>query len=103
VRAGKSALPQPLPLILGSDLSGVVEMVFDHGRVNGTKRVLVQGAAGNVGGYAVQLAKRAGAKNQRYCVRPRPGLRPDPARRSVNEDARYTALLTRREKKSAAF
>lgn len=27
VRAGKSALPQPLPLILGSDLSGVVEGV----------------------------------------------------------------------------
>ena len=27
VRAGKSALPQPLPLILGSDLSGVVEDV----------------------------------------------------------------------------
>lgn len=27
MRAGKSALPQPLPLILGSDLSGVVEDV----------------------------------------------------------------------------
>jgi len=27
VRAGKSVLPQPLPLILGSDLSGVVEAV----------------------------------------------------------------------------
>jgi NADPH:quinone reductase-like Zn-dependent oxidoreductase len=27
VRAGKSALPQPLPLILGSDLSGLVEDV----------------------------------------------------------------------------
>jgi NADPH:quinone reductase-like Zn-dependent oxidoreductase len=124
VRAGKSALPQPLPLILGSDLSGVVEaagpgvagfhpgddiygvtnsrftgayaeysvaeaamippkprrlsyveassvpvvastawqMVFDHGQVEGTKRVLVHGAAGNVGAYAVQLAKRAGAE-----------------------------------------
>lgn len=124
VRAGKSALPQPLPLTLGSDLAGVVEdvgpgvsgfhpgdeifgvtnsqftgayaehavadaamiaakprrlsyveaasvpvvastawmMVFDHGQVNGTKRVLVQGAAGNVGAYAVQLAKRTGAE-----------------------------------------
>jgi NADPH:quinone reductase-like Zn-dependent oxidoreductase len=123
VRAGKSALPQPLPLVLGSDLSGIVEdvgpggstfhagdavfgvtnaqftgayaeyaiadaamiarkprrlsdveaasvpvvastawqMVFDHGHVDGTKRVLVHGAAGNVGAYAVQLAKRAGA------------------------------------------
>ena len=124
VRAGKSALTQPLPLILGSDLSGVIEdvgpgvrnfhpgdeifgvtnsqftgayaqyavadaamiarkpkrlnhveassvpvvastawqMVFDHGQVDGTKQVLVHGAAGNVGAYAVQLAKRAGAE-----------------------------------------
>jgi len=124
VRAGKSALPQPLPLILGSDLSGVVEdvgpgvsgvhpgddvfgvtnsqftgayaeyavadvamiarkprrlsyveaasvpvvastawqMVFEHGQVDGAKRVLVHGAAGNVGAYAVQLAQRAGAE-----------------------------------------
>jgi NADPH:quinone reductase-like Zn-dependent oxidoreductase len=124
VRTGKSALPQPLPLILGSDLSGIVEdvgagvtnfgpgdeifgvtnsqftgayaefavaeaamiahkpkrlsyveaasvpvvastawqMVFDHGQVDDTKRVLVTGAAGNVGAYAVQLAKRAGAE-----------------------------------------
>ena len=28
VRAGKSALPQPLPLILGSDLSGAVEAAY---------------------------------------------------------------------------
>jgi NADPH:quinone reductase-like Zn-dependent oxidoreductase len=123
VRAGKSVLPQPLPLVLGSDLSGIVQevgpgvsdfqpndevfgvtnsqftgayaeyavaeaakiarkpvrlshveaaavpvvastawqMVFDHGQVDGTKRVLVHGAAGNVGAYAVQLAKQAGA------------------------------------------
>jgi NADPH:quinone reductase-like Zn-dependent oxidoreductase len=27
VRAGKIALPQPLPLILGSDLSGVIEEI----------------------------------------------------------------------------
>ncbi len=124
VREGKSAIPQPLPLVLGSDLSGVVEetgpgvsgfhpgddvfgvtnarftgayadyavaeaamlarkpgrlnfveaasvpvvastawqMVFDHGKVDGTRRVLVHGPAGNVGAYAVQLAKRAGAE-----------------------------------------
>jgi NADPH:quinone reductase-like Zn-dependent oxidoreductase len=37
------------------------QIVFDHGHVDGTKRVLVHGAAGNVGAYAVQLAKRAGA------------------------------------------
>ena len=124
VRSGKSALSQPLPLILGSDLSGVIEevgpgssefqvgddifgvtnamftgayseyavaeaamiarkpkrlsfveaaavpvvastawqMIFDHGKVDSTKRVLVHGAAGNVGAYAVQLAKWVGAE-----------------------------------------
>ena len=123
VREGKSSLRQPLPLTLGSDLSGIVEavgagvadfrpgdaafgvtnslftgayaeyavadagmiapkpprlndreaasvpvvaitayqMLFDYGVVDSTKRVLVQGAAGNVGAYAVQLAKHAGA------------------------------------------
>jgi NADPH:quinone reductase-like Zn-dependent oxidoreductase len=38
------------------------QMVFDHGHLDGTKHVLVHGAAGNVGAYAVQLAKRAGAE-----------------------------------------
>jgi len=123
IRSGKSVLPQPLPLILGSDLSGEVEsvgvgveklkvgdevfgvtnerftgayaeyavakaemlapkpkrlnhthaasipvvavtawqMVFDLAQVSSGQAVLVHGGAGNVGGYAVQLAKRAGA------------------------------------------
>ncbi len=123
IRAGKSVLPQPLPLTLGSDLSGTVvalgdgvtdlaigdpvfgvtnkrftnayaelaiasaamiakrpagvehalaasapvvsvtalPMVFDHAKVVAGQRVLVQGAGGNVGAYAVQLAKHAGA------------------------------------------
>jgi NADPH:quinone reductase-like Zn-dependent oxidoreductase len=34
------------------------QMVFEHGAVDATKRVLVHGAAGNVGAYVVQLAKR---------------------------------------------
>ncbi len=121
IRAGRSVLPQPLPLTLGSDVSGLVElvgpgvtqfktgdavfgatnaqftggyaefavasatklakmpkrigfieaasvpvvactawqMVFEYGAVDATKRVLVHGAAGNVGAYAVQMAKRA--------------------------------------------
>jgi NADPH:quinone reductase-like Zn-dependent oxidoreductase len=42
VRTGRSDLNQPLPLILGSELSGIVE------------------AVGNVGAYAVQLASHAG-------------------------------------------
>ncbi|MEP6917815.1 MAG: NADP-dependent oxidoreductase [Acidobacteriota bacterium] len=121
VRTGQSALHHPLPVIPGSDLSGVIagvgpgvcglnegeavfgvtngqftgayaeyaiasaqmitqkperlgfieaasvpvvactawQMVFEHGRTDATKRVLIHGAAGGVGAYAVQLAKRA--------------------------------------------
>jgi NADPH:quinone reductase-like Zn-dependent oxidoreductase len=136
IRAGKSALPQPLPLTLGSDLSGTVAAVgsgisdfavgdqvfgvtntqflgayaeyaaasaamlakkphllsyaeaasvpvvavtawqglFDHARLEAGQTVVVHGAAGNVGAYAVQLARRArlrsiataGAKDVEY-------------------------------------
>jgi NADPH:quinone reductase-like Zn-dependent oxidoreductase len=124
IRAGASALPQPLPLVPGSDIAGDIEavgagvssyrrgdavfgvtndwftggyaeyavaeaamiapkperlgyveaaalpvvastarqMVFDHGGVTAGKRVLVHGAAGNVGAFAVQFAKGAGAE-----------------------------------------
>src|SRR2546422_2649984 len=123
IRSGKSALPQPLPLVLGSDLSGVIDsigpgvepfkvgdevfgvtnehftgayaeyalakaamiapkpkslnhthaasvpvvavtawqMVFDFARLSSGQSVLIQGGAGNVGGYAVQFARLAGA------------------------------------------
>jgi NADPH:quinone reductase-like Zn-dependent oxidoreductase len=123
IRAGKSVLPQPLPLTLGSDLSGTVvavgngvrdlavgdpvfgvtnkrftnayaelalasvamiarkpagiehalaasapvvsvtalQMLFDHAKVVAGQRVLVHGAGGNVGAYAVQLATQGGA------------------------------------------
>ncbi|MGE5818828.1 MAG: NADP-dependent oxidoreductase [Deltaproteobacteria bacterium] len=122
-RSGKSALPQPLPLTLGSDFSGVIDsigpgveqlkagdevfgvtnecltgayaeyalakastiapkpqslnhthaasvpvvavtawqMVYELGHVSRGQFVLVHGGAGNVGAFAVQLAKRAGA------------------------------------------
>ncbi|HEX2327264.1 MAG TPA: NADP-dependent oxidoreductase [Candidatus Angelobacter sp.] len=122
IREGKSVLPQPLPLTLGSDLSGVIEavgpavsgfqvgdevygvtnkqftgayaeyalaaagmiarkpgnlsfvqaasapvvavtawqMLFDYARLTAGQVVLVHGAAGNVGGYAVQLANSSG-------------------------------------------
>jgi NADPH:quinone reductase-like Zn-dependent oxidoreductase len=121
IRAGNSALPQPLPLTLGSDLSGTVAAVgsgvselavgdqvfgvtntqfvgayaeyavasagmlakkpdslsyaeaasvpvvavtawqglFDHARLEAGQTVVIHGAAGNVGAYAVQLARRA--------------------------------------------
>lgn len=37
------------------------QMVFDHGQVQAGQRVLVNGAGGGIGGFAVQLAKHAGA------------------------------------------
>jgi NADPH:quinone reductase-like Zn-dependent oxidoreductase len=123
IRAGRSALPQPLPLTLGADLAGTVEatdsrdcpfsagdevfgvtnprfigayaqyavastqmlahkprsrdflesaavpvvavtarqMLFRYAKVSSGDRVLVHGAAGNVGAYAVQFAHAAGA------------------------------------------
>ncbi|MBO9499035.1 MAG: NADP-dependent oxidoreductase [Novosphingobium sp.] len=122
IRSGNSVLPQPLPLTLGSDLSGEVaalgegvtgfavgepvygvtnarftgayaefaiasaamiarkpaalshveaasapvvavtaeQALFDHAGLKAGQRVLIHGAAGNVGRYAVQLARRAG-------------------------------------------
>jgi NADPH:quinone reductase-like Zn-dependent oxidoreductase len=122
IRAGKSVLPQPLPLTLGSDLSGEIIAVgpgvaglrtgdqvygvtnprfvgayaeyavasaamvsrkpnslthieaasvpviavtawqglFDQAQLKAGHTVLIHGAAGNVGVYAVQLARRAG-------------------------------------------
>jgi NADPH:quinone reductase-like Zn-dependent oxidoreductase len=121
-RAGKIAVNSPLPLILGSDLSGVIEevgpsvsgfkagddvygatnpdfvgayteyalasaammarkpqglshieaasvpvvavtawqMLFDYARAQPGQSVLIHGAGGNVGAYAVQLASQAG-------------------------------------------
>ena len=122
IRAGKSALPQPLPLTLGSDLAGVVEAIgsdvssfaigeavfgvtnaqftgayaeyaiaspnmiarkppnigdieaaslpvvavtawqalFDQAQLKKGQSVLIHGAAGNVGSFAVQLGREAG-------------------------------------------
>ncbi len=124
IRAGKSALPQPLPLSLGSDLSGKIvtvgpgiselrvgdevygvtnpqfigayaeyalasagmvsnkptslthvqaasvpviavtawQALFDHAQLEAGQTVVIHGAAGNVGSYAVQLARRAGVQ-----------------------------------------
>jgi NADPH:quinone reductase-like Zn-dependent oxidoreductase len=124
IRAGKSALPQPLPLTLGSDLSGEIvalgpevselrvgdqvygvtnpqfvgayaeyalasagmvsskpaslnyveaasipviavtawQALFDQAQLKAGQTVLIHGAAGNVGSYAVQLARRAGVQ-----------------------------------------
>jgi NADPH:quinone reductase-like Zn-dependent oxidoreductase len=123
IRSGHSALPQPLPLTLGSDLSGIVvaigdgvgdfavgeavygvtnvrftgayaeyavasaemmagkpeslsdaeaasvpviavtawQALFEQARVGQGQTVLIHGAAGNVGAYAVQFARQSGA------------------------------------------
>jgi NADPH:quinone reductase-like Zn-dependent oxidoreductase len=124
IRAGRSALPQPLPLTLGSDLSGDIQAagsdvgdlrvgeqvygvtnprfigayaeyalasaamiarkptslthveaasvpviavtawqgLFDQARLQAGQTVVIHGAAGNVGAYAVQFASRAGIR-----------------------------------------
>jgi len=124
IRSGNSALPQPLPLTLGSDLSGEIQAVgadvsgfqagdqvygvtnprfigayaeyaiasaamiarkpaaiddvaaasvpviaatawqglFDQAQLKAGQTVLIHGAAGNVGAYAVQFAHRAGLR-----------------------------------------
>lgn len=124
IRAGKSALPQPLPLTPGSDLSGRIvavgpgvtqlkvgddvygvtnsrftgayaeyavasasmiapkpvsitymeassvpviavtaqQALFDHAQLKAGQTVVIHGAAGNVGAYAVQLARRANVR-----------------------------------------
>jgi NADPH:quinone reductase-like Zn-dependent oxidoreductase len=124
IRAGKSALPQPLPLTLGSDLSGEIvafgpgvsnlrvgdqvygvtnpqfigayaeyalasaamisskptsltyieaasvpviavtawQALFDRAQLKPGQTVVIHGAAGNVGAYAVQLAHRASVR-----------------------------------------
>jgi NADPH:quinone reductase-like Zn-dependent oxidoreductase len=124
IRAGKSVLPRPLPLTLGSDLSGEIvavepgvsdlrvgdpvygvthpqsvgayaeyavasvakvsrkptslthveaasvpvvavtawQALFEQARLKAGQTVVIHGAAGNVGAYAVQLARRAGLR-----------------------------------------
>jgi len=124
IRAGKSAVDQPLPLTPGSDLSGQIvalgagvsglragdqvygvtnprfvgayaeyavasaamiartpasltgieaasvpvvavtawQALFDHAKLEAGQTVVIHGAAGNVGAYAVQFARRAGVK-----------------------------------------
>jgi NADPH:quinone reductase-like Zn-dependent oxidoreductase len=57
------------PLALGHAESAAIPLpaltgwqgLFEHGRLGAGERVLIHGAAGNVGGFAVQLARAAGA------------------------------------------
>jgi NADPH:quinone reductase-like Zn-dependent oxidoreductase len=74
VAADYTALPAELlvarPRALGHAESAAIPLpaltawqgLFDHGRLGTGERVLIHGAAGNVGGSAVQLARVAGAQ-----------------------------------------
>jgi NADPH:quinone reductase-like Zn-dependent oxidoreductase len=61
-----AAAPTTIPLADAAALPAVGltawQALFDHAGVGAGQRVLVNGAGGAVGGYAVQLAKRAGAE-----------------------------------------
>ncbi|QFZ16450.1 NADP-dependent oxidoreductase [Saccharothrix syringae] len=58
--------PRSVPLAHAAaiPLAGLTawQLVFDHARVRAGERVLVNGAGGGIGGFAVQLAKAAGAR-----------------------------------------
>ena len=73
VAADYTALPAELlvarPRALGHAESAAIPLpaltawqgLFDHGRLGADERVLIHGAAGGVGGFAVQLARAGGA------------------------------------------
>ncbi|GAA1618362.1 NADP-dependent oxidoreductase [Actinoplanes couchii] len=60
-----TAAPTSVPLedVAGLPLVGLTawQALFDHAKLTTGQRVLINGAGGVVGGYAVQLAKNAGA------------------------------------------
>lgn len=60
-----TAAPKSVPLADAAALPLVgltaYQALFDHGKLTAGQRVLINGAGGAVGGYAVQLAKNAGA------------------------------------------
>ena len=67
--AVRAELLVPKPRSLGHAESATIPLpalsawqgLFDHGRLGADERVLIHGAAGSVGGFAVQLARAAGA------------------------------------------
>lgn len=56
-----SRIPLPDAAALPTVGLAAWQMLFEHGRLEAGQRVLVNGAGGAVGSYAVQLAKHAGA------------------------------------------
>jgi len=60
-----AAVPRTVPLAAAAALPAVAltawQALFEHARLQAGQRVLINGAGGGVGGYAIQLAKGAGA------------------------------------------
>ena len=60
-----TAAPRSIPLADAAALPGVGltawQALFEHADLQPGQRILVNGAGGGVGGFAVQLAKQAGA------------------------------------------
>lgn len=61
-----AAKPRSLSLVDAASVPVVAvtayQMLFDHAQMKAGQAVLIHGAAGNVGAYAVQLAKQAGLR-----------------------------------------
>lgn len=77
-----------VPVVVGRTAQ---QMLFDHAGVRGGQTVAILGGAGNVGGYAVQLALLAGARvittAQSPCRVDRCGQIAHPCRRDAQPDA----------------
>lgn len=60
-----AAAPQTIPLAAAAAIPAVAltawQALFEHAQLQAGQRILINGAGGGVGGFAVQFAKRAGA------------------------------------------